>query len=147
MAEAIFLHYVREAGLADRFAIDSAGTSGYHAGEEYHRETHATCARHGIPIRGKSRPVVVEDFTNFDYILAMDSSNHADLSALCASASLRAKITHMLEHCEADFIPGLDVPDPYYGGRDGFERVFELLADSCRGLLNKICAKHGLEPK
>lgn len=141
MAEAIFKHLVNEAGLSARFEIDSAGTSGYHDGRPYHRDTIAVIEKHGIQITGTSRPVRKDDFAKFDYVLAMDTSNHADLHLLCSDDDLFARVSHMLEHSQAEFIPGLDVPDPYYGGRDGFERIYKLLYDACEGLLKKIRAE------
>lgn len=144
MAEAIFKHLVKEAGLESRFDIDSAGTSGYHEGHPYHRDTIAVVEKNKIEITGRSRPVRKDDFSSFDYVLAMDTSNYEDMRRLCADDARFACVSHMLEHSQTEYIPGLDVPDPYYGGRDGFEHVFTLLRDACEGLLKKIRAEKSL---
>lgn len=142
MAEAIFNHLISEAGIADEFIVDSAGTSGYHNGEPYHRDTRAICKKNNVPIDGSSRAVTESDFSNFDYLLAMDESNWEDLQSRCPSPSFENRIKHMLTYQMEDHIPGLNVPDPYYGGIDGFEQVFELLLDSCRGFLEHVRKEH-----
>jgi protein-tyrosine phosphatase len=135
MAEGIFNHLLAEKGLSGQFEVDSAGTSAYHEGEPCHPETSHVLKIHGIDYSGKSRPVETADFSRFDRIIAMDSSNFADLNRACTEPSQRRKISHMLEYSQSDHIVGLDVPDPYRMGRAGFERVYELLLDACQGLL------------
>lgn len=143
MAEAIFLAELNKRGWGSLFIVDSAGTSAFHHGQSYHPETIAVCQRRQVPIRGHSRPVRGDDLEKFDYIVAMDSSNFADLQEKAAGRkSYAKKLSHMLDYSEYEHIPGLDVPDPYYGGREGFERVFDLLSDACVGLLKKIAIDH-----
>ncbi len=145
MAEAIFNHLINQASLQDSFYVDSAGTSGWHEGKPYHRDTQGVCERHNIPITGTSRPVCSTDYKEFDFILAMDESNWSDLQSCCPSPKYEQKIKHMLEFQVKDHILGLNVPDPYYGGYDGFERVFTLLSDSCHEFLEFVKKERGLE--
>lgn len=145
MAEAIFNHLIEVAQLNEKFYVVSAGTSGYHQGEPYHRDTRDVCEKNNVKIDGISRPVQNSDFEEFDYLLAMDESNYEDLLARCPSPKFESKIKHMLEFQQNDHIPGLNVPDPYYGGYDCFERVFELLEDACEGFLEHVKREHGFE--
>ena len=143
MAEAIFKKMVKDRGWQDHFVIDSAGTSHHHQGEPYHPETISVCERNGVPISGTSRPVKSYDFLEFDFILALDESIFADLHALCDYDASLSKIHHMLTFMQTEYIPGLNVPDPYYSGREGFAEVFRLLYDSCGGLLAEIERSYG----
>ncbi len=143
MAEAVFRALVRDDGIEDRFDIDSAGTSDYHEGEPPDARAREVARRRGIRLTGRSRPIRVEDVHRFDYVLVMDSENLRDVVRLAGSAEVRAKVRRLRE-----FDPlangDLDVPDPYYGGREGFERVQEMLERSCRGLLDHIRSDRGL---
>lgn len=142
MAEGIFQHLVKEAGLKDRFEIDSAGTSGYHDGELADPRMRHTAERHGMKLTSRSRKFIREDFERFDYIIAMDRSNHRDIEAL-RDGSEGDGVVHLMR----DFDPepdSLDVPDPYYGGEDGFEKVYRILRRSCETFLSKLTEKHAL---
>lgn len=135
-AECVFRHYVEEAGLSDVIRIDSAGTIGYHTGDPPdHRMRHEGKAR-GIPISGHARQVSIRDLHEFDIILAMDKSNLQYLQELDPgtdhSHKLRLFCTYVTKFYHSE------VPDPYYGGRDGFQLVMDLLEDGCRNLLNEI---------
>ncbi|HUA74334.1 MAG TPA: low molecular weight protein-tyrosine-phosphatase [Solirubrobacteraceae bacterium] len=138
-AEGTMRALVRGAGAEGRVALDSAGTGSWHVGSAPDERATAAAARRGIPLDGAARRVRAEDFEEFDLILAMDSSNLADLRALAAGEEQRAKVRLLRE-----FEPGaeraadLDVPDPYYGAGDGFERVLDMVDASCRGLLARI---------
>ena len=118
--------------------VDSAGTANYHVGEPPDRRTIAEARRQGYDLTShRARQVVAEDFAQFDYILAMDAANLAELRRL-APARLRARLGRFLE-----FAPetGSDeVPDPYYGGTGDFDRVLELCEAGARGLLQAIAA-------
>lgn len=139
MAEAVFRHQVAEAGLADRFVIDSAGTGGWHVGEPPHHGTLAVLARHGIdPGNQRARQITRADFDRFDYIVAMDEENLADLRRLRRDG--RAQISLLLEHTSET--PYREVPDPYYTG--GFDHVFDLVEAGCRGLLEHIRQREGI---
>ena len=115
MAEGLLLLELQRRGVEGRFEVESAGTAAYHVGELADRRTRALLERRGLKLRSRARQVCAEDFAHFDAILAMDSSNLRDLEARCPSR-YRAKLHRVLEP-----IGGGDVPDPYYGGPDGFD--------------------------
>ena len=137
---------VREAGLDDRIELDSAGTGSWHVGSAPDERATATAARRGIALEGAARRVRDDDFDDFDLILAMDSSNFDDLRELAGSDdSRRAKVRLLREFDPASGADGraggeLDVPDPYYGAGDGFERVLDQVQAACAGLLEQIRA-------
>jgi protein-tyrosine phosphatase len=133
-AEGIFLHQLAQADLADRVEVDSAGTAAYHTGEPADRRSAAAARRRGVRLVSRARPFVVADFERFDWVIAMDGENHADLLALAPSSQAAARI-HLLRDFDRDAPRGADVPDPYYGGEHGFDDVFELCESACRGLL------------
>lgn len=136
-------HLVREAGLGDRIQIDSAGTGGWHVGEPRDRRSSAVGKQRGIPLGGRARQFVAADFSRFDYVLAMDRQNLASLLALAPDEAARAKV-RLLRSFEPNGGDGdPDVPDPYYGGPDGFDQVFDICEAACRGLLAEIRADHG----
>ena len=133
MAEGVMKMQVEQMGLSHRFFIDSAGTAGYHAGEMADRRTLAVLDREGAPRPGLSRRVEDADFTRFDWILAMDQANLRDLQNR-APVDGRARLALALEPTG-----GGEVPDPYYGGHDGFETVFQLLDASMRVWIERMC--------
>jgi protein-tyrosine phosphatase len=139
-AEGAMRALVREAGAEGRVALDSAGTGSWHVGSAPDERATAAAARRGIPLEGAARRVRAEDFDDFDLILAMDSANLADLQALAAGEAQRAKV-RLLREFEPGVGGDLDVPDPYYGAGDGFERVLDMVDASCRGLLARIEAR------
>ncbi len=139
MAEAVFQQLVAEAGLSDRIAVDSAGTAGWHEGERADARTLAVLRARHIPYDGRSRPIRAADLAHFDYVVAMDGQNLADLRRLDQTGALEGKLFRLL-----DFAPrgtGQDVPDPYYDNR--FEHVYQLVEAGCRGLLKAIRAAQG----
>ena len=120
---------------AAKWTIDSAGTSGYHAGEAPDPRSQASARIHGVDISNqRSRPFQISDFERFDHILVMDSSNHVNVLNLCPSEAFRQKVTLMLD---ASY-PGQNkpVPDPYYGGEHCFEHVYQLLAQASEDWLD-----------
>jgi len=138
-AEGVFRYVVEEAGFADRFLIDSAGTHAYHVGEPADRRARQAAERRGISLEGiAARRVRDEDFAGFDYIVAMDQLNHVTLVDQ-ADTEYHDKIRLFLE-----FSSGYegDVPDPYYGGSAGFERVLDLVEEASRGLLETLRSRH-----
>lgn len=139
-AHGIFEQMLIDQGLSGQLSVDSAGTMGYHKGSAPDLRSQQTALSRGIDLSTQhSRPVEVNDFAEFDYILAMDSSNLRDLKALFASLDSVEKTSHI--SLLLDFSHhwnGKDVPDPYYGGARGFEDVFEMVEDGCRGLLAHI---------
>jgi protein-tyrosine phosphatase len=141
-AEGVMLHLVREAGLSARFAIDSAGTGAYHAGERADPRSRAEAQSRGVDLPSIARQFTARDFDEFDYVIAMDRKNRLDLSRL-ANGDAQLRKLHLLRSFDprAD---DLDVPDPYYGGDDGFARVFEICEAGCRGLLAHLRVEHRL---
>ena len=133
-AAGVMSHLVSEAGVSDRFEIDSAGTSAYHVGEPPDRRSAATAARRGIRLSGASRQATAADFDRFDYIIAMDGRNMAALHRMTRSPADREKL-HMLRDFDPESPPRAEVPDPYYGGSDGFDVVLDICEAGCRGLL------------
>ena len=115
----------------DRFFVDSAGILSYHEGEKADRRMRYFAGLRGYDLTSISRPVRSSDFEEFDYIIGMDDSNIDDLKERATTIEQEAKIHKMTEFCvniEADH-----VPDPYYGGNEGFVRVLDLLEDACEG--------------
>ena len=134
-AEGVFRHFVHEAGLADRIRIDSAGTHAYHTNEPADRRASAAAERRGYSLADiRARRIQPEDFESFDYIVAMDLLNQITLVDQ-ADAEHHDKIKLFLEYASADVD---EVPDPYYGGATGFERVLDLVEDASRGLLETL---------
>jgi protein-tyrosine phosphatase len=134
---------VAEAGLQDEISIDSAGTSAHHIGEWPDRRSHAAAARHGVELTGRSRQFEASDFERFDYLVAMDRANHEAMLDLLPGPAYAARLSLMRDHEPGNSGPA-EVPDPYYGDGDGFERVFQICRRSCTGLLAKIRAEHDL---
>jgi protein-tyrosine phosphatase len=135
LAEGIFTHLVEEAGLADRFSIDSAGTGSWHQGDPPDRRSISTARDHGIEISGqKARRIRAQDFGDFDLILAMDRNNVSALRALAPDA----ENIHLFGDLALG--SGEDIPDPYYGGTDGFEAVYARLLAGCSKLLSTLGA-------
>lgn len=138
-AEGVFRKHVSDAGLDTAIQTDSAGTHAYHIGEPADRRAHAAAARRGFSLEGiRARRVADEDFDRFDFILAMDEDN---LMALHERApdEHRSKVRLFLEFAESRHEN--EVPDPYYGGSSGFERVLDLVEDASQGLLETLHRK------
>lgn len=133
MAEGAFTRLVGDAGLTGRIVADSAGTHGYHVGEPPDTRAQRTAARRGYEIGDqRGRQVVAADFGAFDYVLAMDEANLHALKRVCPRQHA-AKLRLFMEF-HAD--PAIrEVPDPYYGGNDGFERVLDLVEHASHRLL------------
>jgi protein-tyrosine phosphatase len=139
-AEGVMRGLVADAGLADRIIIESAGTGGWHAGSPPDSRSVAAAARRGISVDGAARQVALKDFDDFDLIVALDSANARDLRRLAPDDAAAAKV-HLLREFDRDGDGGLDVPDPYYGGADGFDDVLDLVDAACRGLLGDLQAR------
>lgn len=134
--ENVMRHLVEKEGLSDAFELDSAGTAGWHIGKSPDSRMTAAARARGIRMSGRARQVKTEDFTDFDFIFAMDRSNYADLLALqsrchAPTAQLQLFCDLCEEHDETE------VPDPYYGGPEGFEKVLDLLEDGCAAFLRR----------
>lgn len=134
-AEGVFRHKVREAGLEDRIEIDSAGTGDWHVGKAPDARTRAAALRRGYDLSSlRARQVGASDFSRYDLILAMDHANLKDLQRLRGGAS-GAELDLFLRRYELEID---EVPDPYYGGEDGFEQVLDLVERACDGLLMEV---------
>lgn len=142
-AEGIMLHLVEQAGLAATFTIDSAGTAGYHVGERPDRRTLATAKARGVRLPSRARQWAAADFARFDLVLAMDADNRATLLQLAPDDAARGKVL-LLRSFDPYATPDAAVPDPYYGGAEGFEEVFDVCESACRGLLAHLRNEHGL---
>jgi protein-tyrosine phosphatase len=139
-AHGVFRALVEREGLADRIVTDSAGTLAYHVGEPPDRRARETAVRRGIDLSDlRARKAVTEDFERFDYLLAMDRENYRELMAICPPGYEDRLFLFL------DFAPHRheeEVPDPYYGGVAGFDRVFDLVEDASKGLLEHILEHH-----
>ncbi|KAJ8466248.1 hypothetical protein OPV22_028800 [Ensete ventricosum] len=143
-AEAVFTDLVRKRGAESKFKIDSAGTIGFHEGNPADPRVKAAARRRGIDVTSISRPIKPSDFRDFDLILAMDMRNREDILSAYrrwrskeplpedASEKVKLMCSFCKKHNEAE------VPDPYYGGPQGFEKVLDLLEDACESLLDSI---------
>lgn len=132
LAEALFRSLADEAGLLARFEIDSAGTHGYHEGDPADPRTRRVGRKHGLDVDSIARPVVDADFDRFDLIIAMDRGHRRELQARAGAG--RSVSIRLMREFDAD-ARDQDVPDPYYGGEDGFEAMYHILQPACRGLL------------
>ena len=140
-AEGVFLHLLAETGLEDCFAVDSAGTGGWHVGHRADRRMIAAAERRGIHLPSRARQIEAADLQRFDHILTMDADNLAAVRRLERQAPGRARISPLTDYCRRLRSP--EVPDPYYGGEEGFERVLDLLDDACAGLLEDLLQERG----
>ncbi|MFZ3017714.1 MAG: low molecular weight protein-tyrosine-phosphatase [Gallionella sp.] len=138
-AEAVFRHYVENAGLSEYIHIDSAGTHDYHIGEPPDARTQRAAQQRGYDMSAlRGRQVGASDFERFDFVLAMDRANLAILQRLAqqGGGDPHLFLEYAKHHKERE------VPDPYYGGADGFERVLDMVEDAAEGLLQHIRERH-----
>lgn len=135
-AQGVFRKLLQQEGLEAAIETDSAGTHAYHSGQPPDRRAQETALRRGIDLSDlRARRVEPEDFAGFEYVLAMDQDNFHNLSRICPPGAERKLVLLM------DFAPHLrirEVPDPYYGGESGFERVFDMVEAASEGLLAEI---------
>lgn len=143
LAEGVFQHLVNQAGIAHRFHIDSAGTSGYHAGDPPDERTSTVARARGIELTSRSRQLLQQDLQRFDYLIVMDEDNRAGVERLARKEAPRAKV-HLLREFDKEADGDLNVPDPYYGGPRGFEDVHDIVERCCRVLLEHIRRIHQL---
>jgi protein-tyrosine phosphatase len=138
-AEGVMRSLIAERGLEDEVSIDSAGTGDWHVGDAPDTRATAAARLRGIPLVGAARQVTRSDFEEFDLLLAMDSSNASNLRRIAPNEQAAAKVRLLREFDPASASrDDLDVPDPYYGGEDGFEHVLDLVTAACLGLLNSL---------
>ncbi|NGP53846.1 low molecular weight protein-tyrosine-phosphatase [Thioalkalivibrio sp. XN8] len=135
-AEGVFRALAREAGLEPELRIDSAGTGGYHVGATPDARAMAAASARGYDLSTiRARKVSVQDFHEFDLILAMDEDNLLHLQGI-APEGARARLGLLLDYAPGS--AGRGVPDPYYGGRNGFEQVLDLVTEACAGLVDEL---------
>ncbi len=136
LAEGVFQHLVREAGTADQYHIESAGTGAWHVGNLPDPRSRDVARRAGIPLESTARQVRPEDFHDFDFIVAMDRENLRNLERLQREHGGDARIFLLRDH---DPEPGDgEVPDPYFGGPSGFDDVLQMVYRACAQLLDDI---------
>lgn len=143
-AQGIFEQLLREAKLSNQFVIDSAGVSGGHAGQAPDPRSQQAAKARGVDLsRQRARKIKADDFQRFDYLIAMDQGHHDSLLRMQADiAQAKARLHLLLE-----FAPALalaEVPDPYYGPLNGFQRVFDIVDAGCRGLFEAVRQQHQL---
>ena len=144
-AENIMNHIIEQAGLSTTIICDSAGTSSYHIGSPPDRRMNQAAERRGIKLLGQARQFQKSDFQEFDLILAMDRENYQDIVYLDPAGKYRDKVRLMCDFCTRHNLK--EVPDPYYGGPEGFDRVIDLLLDACEGLLQYVTTNQALSTK
>ncbi len=131
------------AGLRDAVALDSAGTGGWHQGERPDKRSQAAAKRRGITLPGTAQKFTASHFDRYDYVVAMDKSNRENLLRLARTEDDRAKIS-LLRSFDPESEANADVPDPYYGSGDGFERVLDICEAGCVGLLAHLRDEHSI---
>lgn len=135
-AEGVFKGMVEEAGLSDLIETDSAGTHSYHVGAEPDSRAQEVATTRGYDLSSlRGRKFISEDFVDFDYLIAMDVDNYSNMLSIKpenATGSLHLFLEYATNHTEKE------VPDPYYGGPKGFDRVFDMVEDASNGLLEHI---------
>jgi protein-tyrosine phosphatase len=140
LAEAIFNHKIQQNGLAVHFEVDSCGTGNYHIGEQPDPRTVASARKHGVAIDHCCRQLTPSDLEYFDFVLAMDRSNLNNIMRLPNSETFSSKIMLM-----RDFDPhekGAEVPDPYFGGEEGFQQVFNILDRTLDHFISHVKRSH-----
>ena len=134
LAEALFTKHIKEAGLYDKYLADSCGTAAYHNGEQPDSRSRANARENGFDYSHQARQIADEDFREFDLIIPMDISNMKNLEK--ADSGEKASI-RLMRDFDLGF-EGADVPDPYFGGDQGFQQVFEILDRSTKALLDHL---------
>jgi protein-tyrosine phosphatase len=142
-AEGVMQDLVAKANLDQTIELDSAGTGAYHAGEKADPRSRSTARARGLRLGSISRQFLASDFESFDYVLAMDRDNLLNLQSLAESPESLEKL-FLFRSFDPESPEGADVPDPYYGGENGFDDVFDICEAACRGLLEHIREAHDL---
>jgi protein-tyrosine phosphatase len=142
-AEGVFAKLVADAGLREKIAIDSAGTGAWHKGELADKRARQEAERRGIELRSVARQIIRLDFDRHDLLIAMDKTNVGDLQAFARNDADRAKIK-LFRSFDPMSPSDAEIPDPYYGGPEGFARVFDMCAAASKGLLAYVRKTYGL---
>ena len=139
-AEGVFTALINREGLTDLVSVDSAGTGDWHVGDQPDRRAQAAAKARGYDLSmQRARQIKEMDFWDFDYVIAMDSQNHSDLSMM-APTNAQDRIRMFLSFAPKEGVT--DVPDPYYGGANGFDHVLDLVEAASLGLLQEIRKRH-----
>lgn len=139
MAEGIFADLIHQKQLQHRFSFDSAGTANYHIGDSPDSRMQETAQKHGIELVSKARQLSISDFEKFDYILAMDQSNYNNIINLKERSNVQKEPQiYLMRAFDLEEHQNKEVPDPYYGGMDGFDEVYQILKRSCENFLDKL---------
>ena len=141
-AEGAFTSLVREMGFENHFHIDSSGTGDYHVGELPNANTRKIAGERGIELTHRARQFHPMDFDSFDYILAMDNNNYRDVLSLAKNKDHKNKV-FKYRYFDPDHDDEPDVPDPYFGGIDGFRNVQQIVERTARGFLDHLQKNHG----
>jgi protein-tyrosine phosphatase len=136
LAEGIFEHLVEEAGLSNRFEVDSAGTGAWHVGEPPDARATMVASQHGVLLSSRARQITEADLDHFEYVVAMDHNNLRNLERMAATCGSEAQV-ELLRRSDSEG-RGEEVPDPYYGRASGFEIVYKMVQRSCLGLLARV---------
>jgi protein-tyrosine-phosphatase len=137
LAEAIFIHLVKQKGVSHQFFVDSAGTGNWHVGEKADSRARKVGKKHRVDVRSIARQLCRDDFKKFDYIIVMDKNNRSDLMTLAAKDQTLPHI-HLLREFDSGLECGKDVPDPWFGDLEDFENVFQISERCCEKLLAHI---------
>ncbi|MBI3158603.1 MAG: low molecular weight phosphotyrosine protein phosphatase [Chloroflexi bacterium] len=137
LAENMFRHLAEQAGAGERYEVDSAGTAAYHIGEAPDARMRQVAAERGLVYSGKARQFQADDFERFDLILPMDASNKAEILRLADGQAAHARV-RLLREFDPQGSPDEPVPDPYYGGLDGFHEVYNIVARATRRLFEAL---------
>jgi protein-tyrosine phosphatase len=141
-AQGVFTSLLQAEGLSEFFEIDSAGTHAYHEGEPPDPRAGYAARKRGIDLGDqRARRIHEDDFEYFDYVVAMDRSNFEDLAGSCAPQH-QSKVRLFLDF--ASELPEIEIPDPYYGGPQGFERVLDLIEHASRAMISELRKQHRL---
>jgi protein-tyrosine phosphatase len=138
-AEAAMISILVKEGLEGKITVDSAGTSAYHAGEKADRRMREHGQKRGLNLASRSRQFISEDFENFDLIIVMDNSNYNNVMSLDINNKYGDKVVKMTDYCSEHVEK--EVPDPYYDGETGFEKVLDMVENGCENLLKQMRSK------
>ncbi len=142
LAEGVLVHAIKEKGLDNQIYVDSCGTSAYHIGDSPDPRTIQNARENNIVLTSRARQFKVDDFEKFDYILAMDQSNYQNIVRLDPKEQYTDKVSLLRNHDQNN--KGADVPDPYFGGQDGFQEVFDIVHRSVYNFLDHLIEEHSL---
>ncbi len=139
LAEALFAHHTQELGIDSNFEVDSCGTSDHHQGDLADKRTRENALRHGVEITHRSRPFISDDYERFDLIIVMDESNYDNIEPLALIPEQMEKVVFLRDFDLTDDEDAeIDVPDPWFGGEEGFEEVYQLIDKCVHTLIDDI---------